>query len=458
MPSPLNTPTSESIPISIFDTVVDIELDEKQSCHQMASQRFATQTPASFMGSKSPNGSTEDFFSRLRNDDKSENVTFASVTSASARSDLSPIFQPNSCDQLTASANQSETEKPSSENDLGNVINGIKSNLTLAFNAPPKMQDEPLSTELNKTGSIRFRRARLQLQLPHGNPLEVGQANATLCSSSNLVSSNGGQQCQHHVSSRQSVDSLDSTSSSVCSTASTSTGTTGSSSLERSTTDSIDSIHNSSANGCLTGGLITAFQGGPQQHQNQHQHLTQPMSTTTLLAPVSPCTGPKSAPIPLSLHTALTIDCSGPSTQESQPIFARRKRPVFNFFLNQSVGNIEAVRIDTSLPLERQGWFHGSISRVDAEELLHKTKMGSFLVRKCDQRRQNYSVAIKSYKGFMHIRIYQNAETMRFTLGQTCNEYFNSIPELIDYFTLHRLPISGAEYMQLIFPVEAQLL
>lgn len=64
----------------------------------------------------------------------------------------------------------------------------------------------------------------------------------------------------------------------------------------------------------------------------------------------------------------------------------------------------------------------------------------------------------RSYKGFMHIRIYQNTETMRFTLGPTCNEYFNSIPELIDYFTLHRLPISGAEYMQLIFPVEAQLL
>lgn len=58
----------------------------------------------------------------------------------------------------------------------------------------------------------------------------------------------------------------------------------------------------------------------------------------------------------------------------------------------------------------------------------------------------------------MHIRIYQNSETLRFTLGPTCTEYFNSIPELIDYFSLHRLPISGAEHMQLVFPVEAQLL
>lgn len=126
---------------------------------------------------------------------------------------------------------------------------------------------------------------------------------------------------------------MDSTSSSVCSASTT--NTTGSS-LDQSTT-STESI-NSNGN-CSFGNA---------RHLHQQQQQLQP--------PVSPCSGPKSAPIPLSLHNALTIDC-GPSTcQDSQPIFARRKRPVFNFFLNQSVNNIDSVRIDTSLALERQGF------------------------------------------------------------------------------------------------------
>ena len=58
----------------------------------------------------------------------------------------------------------------------------------------------------------------------------------------------------------------------------------------------------------------------------------------------------------------------------------------------------------------------------------------------------------------MHIRIFQNAETSRYTLGPTCSEYFDSIPVLVDHFTANRLPISGAEHMSLIYPVIAQLL
>lgn len=146
MPSPLNTPTSESIPISIFDTVVDIELDEKHECHPMVGQRFGTSKPASFMNGKSPNSSTENFFSCLGSNDRSD-CAFSLVTSASKSSELSSTFSANDCDfpcNLNNANNNgiSTTDKTTAETDLCGVINGLKSNLTLAFNPQFRMQSE----------------------------------------------------------------------------------------------------------------------------------------------------------------------------------------------------------------------------------------------------------------------------------------------------------------------------
>ncbi|KAG5672020.1 hypothetical protein PVAND_002182 [Polypedilum vanderplanki] len=112
--------------------------------------------------------------------------------------------------------------------------------------------------------------------------------------------------------------------------------------------------------------------------------------------------------------------------------------------------------IDDSIPLERQGFYHGAITRIDAENILRQLNEGSFLVRNSESTKQDYSLSLKSAKGFMHMRIQQN-DTGEYILGQFSRP-FKSIPEMIRHFCLNRLPVRGAEHMCLLEPVIAQLL
>ncbi|KAL3289836.1 hypothetical protein HHI36_023227 [Cryptolaemus montrouzieri] len=113
--------------------------------------------------------------------------------------------------------------------------------------------------------------------------------------------------------------------------------------------------------------------------------------------------------------------------------------------------------IDINLPLEKQGWFHGAITRVEAENVLRLLREGSFLVRNSESTKQDYSLSLKSAKGFMHMRIQKNEIDGCFILGQF-SKPFVSIPEMIRHFSINRLPIRGAEHMCLLQPVIAQLL
>ncbi|XP_053688231.1 uncharacterized protein LOC128737584, partial [Sabethes cyaneus] len=113
--------------------------------------------------------------------------------------------------------------------------------------------------------------------------------------------------------------------------------------------------------------------------------------------------------------------------------------------------------IDAALPLDRQGWYHGSISRIDAEKILRPLGEGSFLVRNSESTRQDYSLTLKSAKGFMHMRIQRDPETGQFILGQFSRP-FPTIPDMIRHFCLNRLPVRGAEHMCLLEPVIAQIL
>ncbi|KAF5285702.1 hypothetical protein FQA39_LY16508 [Lamprigera yunnana] len=122
---------------------------------------------------------------------------------------------------------------------------------------------------------------------------------------------------------------------------------------------------------------------------------------------------------------------------------------------NSSVSTNDAI--DVNLSLEKQAWFHGAISRVEAETVLKLLKEGSFLVRNSESTRQDYSLSLKSARGFMHMRIQRDSTDGSFILGQF-SKPFSSIPEMIRHFSLNRLPIRGAEHMCLIQPVIAQLL
>ncbi|EEB16289.1 conserved hypothetical protein [Pediculus humanus corporis] len=113
--------------------------------------------------------------------------------------------------------------------------------------------------------------------------------------------------------------------------------------------------------------------------------------------------------------------------------------------------------IDPSLPLEKQTWYHGSITRVEAEDLLRSLKEGSYLVRNSESAKQDYSLSLKSAKGFMHMRIQIDNNSGQFILGQF-SKPFNSIPDMIRHYSVNKLPIRGAEHMCLLKPVAAQLL
>lgn len=113
-------------------------------------------------------------------------------------------------------------------------------------------------------------------------------------------------------------------------------------------------------------------------------------------------------------------------------------------------------RIDPTLPLENQFWYHGTISRTDAENLLRLCKEASYLVRNSETSKNDYSLSLKSSQGFMHMKLSRTKEN-KYILGQNSSP-FNSVPEVIHFYTSRKLPIKGAEHMSLLYPVAIRTL
>uniref|UniRef100_H3AUM0 Src homology 2 domain containing F n=1 Tax=Latimeria chalumnae TaxID=7897 RepID=H3AUM0_LATCH len=113
-------------------------------------------------------------------------------------------------------------------------------------------------------------------------------------------------------------------------------------------------------------------------------------------------------------------------------------------------------RIDPALALENQFWYHGAISRTDAENLLRLCKEASYLVRNSETSKNDYSLSLKSNQGFMHMKLSRTKES-KYILGQN-SPPFDSVPEIIHYYTSKKLPIKGAEHMSLLYPVAIRIL
>lgn len=113
-------------------------------------------------------------------------------------------------------------------------------------------------------------------------------------------------------------------------------------------------------------------------------------------------------------------------------------------------------RVDPTLHLEKQVWYHGALTRSEAETLLLLCKECSYLVRKSQTSRNDYSLSLRSCHGFMHMKFSQSRDG-KFILGEN-SPPFDSIPEVIHYYTTNKLPIRGAEHLSLLFPVLVQTL
>ncbi|KAM3965407.1 SH2 domain-containing adapter heavyweight [Aphomia sociella] len=126
--------------------------------------------------------------------------------------------------------------------------------------------------------------------------------------------------------------------------------------------------------------------------------------------------------------------------------------------LHLNLGPIAPPRdlVDASLPLDRQGWYHGTLSRVEAEDLLRDAEEGAFLVRNSESAKHDYSLSLKSTRGFMHMRICRGIEG--YTLGGAATA-FPTVPVLMKHYVMaQRLPVRGAEHMALSTPLQAVLL
>nr|XP_004655013.2 SH2 domain-containing adapter protein D [Jaculus jaculus] len=110
-----------------------------------------------------------------------------------------------------------------------------------------------------------------------------------------------------------------------------------------------------------------------------------------------------------------------------------------------------AERVDPTLPLEKQPWFHGPLSRADAENLLSLCKEGSYLVRLSETSPQDCSLSLRSSQGFLHLKFARTREN-QVVLGQHSGP-FASVPDLVSHYSSRPLPVQGAEHLALLYPV-----
>lgn len=118
-------------------------------------------------------------------------------------------------------------------------------------------------------------------------------------------------------------------------------------------------------------------------------------------------------------------------------------------------------------------WYHGAMTRADAEKLLSTKPVGSFLLRDSESYRTGYSLSIRwacrsyylrsntidssfltdkshSSSDFLHIRVSKINE--RYILGQY-SKPFDTVPQCIAHYCKESLPIKRGVYAALIMPV-----
>ncbi|KAM7423786.1 hypothetical protein PAMA_000242 [Pampus argenteus] len=163
---------------------------------------------------------------------------------------------------------------------------------------------------------------------------------------------------------------------------------------------------------------------------------------------------------------SLTVQFDGVEKSRMSPTKEGKARPLQRHssgcLVNTKMSSLDhcssylGERIDPTMPLESQFWYHGAISRTDAESLLRLCKEASYLVRNSETSKNDYSLSLKSSQGFMHMKLSRTKEN-KYILGQNSCP-FDSVPEIIHFYSSRKLPIKGAEHMSLLYPVAIRTL
>ncbi|XP_059500576.1 SH2 domain-containing adapter protein F-like isoform X2 [Stegostoma tigrinum] len=159
---------------------------------------------------------------------------------------------------------------------------------------------------------------------------------------------------------------------------------------------------------------------------------------------------------PYEAQRMMAAQISGFQRRQSSFFCDRRRhlRPSGRNKIQEFCG-IVGETVNPNTPLEKQVWYHGAISRTDAENLLRLCKECSYLIRNSQRKKNNYSLSLKSNQGFMHMKLTRTKD--KYILGENSLP-FDSVPEIIHHYSTRRLPIKGAEHLSLLYPVAVRTL
>ncbi|XP_053556710.1 SH2 domain-containing adapter protein D [Bombina bombina] len=104
-----------------------------------------------------------------------------------------------------------------------------------------------------------------------------------------------------------------------------------------------------------------------------------------------------------------------------------------------------------NLPVHKQEWFHGTMNCTDAEIRLYDSEPGGFLLRReCESE---YYLSLRGCNSILHVKITRSQDG-GFMLGES-GPSFPCVPELVQYYSQHLLPIPGGGQLSLQQPVPA---
>ena len=93
------------------------------------------------------------------------------------------------------------------------------------------------------------------------------------------------------------------------------------------------------------------------------------------------------------------------------------------------IGWVPASYIAKVNSLEKHSWFHGNITRAEAELSLSSGINGSFLVRESESKPGQYSISLRYDGRVFHYRIHTDPQTSHYFV--TPESKFENLPELV---------------------------
>ena len=97
--------------------------------------------------------------------------------------------------------------------------------------------------------------------------------------------------------------------------------------------------------------------------------------------------------------------------------------------IHEQIGWVPASYIAKVNSLEKHSWFHGNITRAEAELSLSSGINGSFLIRESESKPGQYSISLRYDGRVFHYRIHMDPQTSQYFV--TPESKFETLPELV---------------------------